>query len=472
MWRRAVPDADDWDWDKLHATNITRSGAPPDRYQSVGESELPDLFGTTIALNEPAGYLFVSSPRAVAGPNDPRGSVFVYQISNASAEDPQVFLKCQLNLTNYLPKDSVLRNDSVDTFGFGLASSGRFLAVSAPGLMIAQESAHISATFVWIFARNGSVLAGDCPWQYSQAISNPETHGSWNSEFGFSLSIKDLQDSAVLAVGARFAPVTPANSSHELLPAGAVVIYRWSPENQTFCYNQTLSSPHGQWRNALGSSVDLNDDATMLVAGAVEVGPNVQNPGKGHAFLFSLNGTSTFQRVAEMHDTHGMKEDFFGASVLFEHHAPQGHCRVAVGSLQTWRSEANKGQSNGRGAVFVFTCDTIPADGQLTMLWDVASSASSKNNGEFGTSIAYDPTSLIVGAPSAPMFVRVNLRNSTEIPDCGQMWVFDVKRQASLPIWTIVLIAVTSVLIAGFLVISVVCLIRRRRRRPQYSTLN
>jgi hypothetical protein len=418
------------------------------------------------------GYMFVSAPRAALGMTQiTPGIIYAYRISNesSSGEAPKLSLQCHLSLSDVLPAGLMLRNDSIDSFGFGLSSSGQYLVASAPGMVFHNGSKQFTYTWVWRFNTSASLL--ECPWDLHQTIAHPENHGSWNSQFGYSVVVKDLQSTAVLAVGARYAPVTPANSSHELLPAGVVHVYRWDGENNTFHHNQSLTSPHGQWRNALGSSLDLSDNATLLVAGAVEDGPNVPSAGKGRAFFYKFNETHGFQRIAEMHDAHGYKRDYFGTAVRFEHRPSDGRCRIAVGALQTWRSEFNPVQMNGRGTVYVFGCDSVPPDGILSKLWDVDSSTA-KNNGEFGTSIAYDPTSLFVGAPSAPLFVRINIRNTTEIPNCGQMWVYDVQRQASLPVWTIVLISITAVLIAGFLVVSVICLVQKRRRNMQYARLN
>lgn len=381
VWRRPIAGGDDWNWNPEDAANVTASG----RVDNSSGVQVPfsDLFGTSIAFNEKRGYMFVGAPRYHGQlENQPlalNGSVFAYRItaSNTSATSPpELSEECRFDLASLLqPSNLALRNDSVDSFGYTIATSGDYLAISAPGMLTEADN----SARVWIFFHNAS-LSG-CTWKLIQVMNYTERHVHWRSEFGFSLALKMVDDATTLAIGARYSAVSPNNASHELLPAGSVHVYQSLYPGSTFSRLQVLLVPHGQWRSALGSSVDIDDFGTMIIAGAVEDGPNVPDAGRGRAYLYVYNETlGQYDRLGALHDSSGYKYDYFGTAVHFEHAAPHNHCRIAVGSLQTWRSKFKPGEPNGRGAVFVFSCDELPqTEENLPILWTVVSSSARDN---------------------------------------------------------------------------------------------
>jgi hypothetical protein len=111
---------------------------------------------------------------------------------------------------------------------------------------------------------------------------------------------------------------------------------------------------------------------------------------------------------------------------------------LAVGSLQNWRQKHNPSGLNGRGAVFIYSIDINggPNGAAATDLQWYVESNSGQDNGQFGFSIGFSTTNLIVGAPTAPGRISAGPRNETIIPNCGVVWVYD--NNGSLPAFGVI----------------------------------
>lgn len=155
--------------------------------------------------------------------------------------------------------------DPGDRFGFAVAMSGPWLAISAPG----DDDSAVNAGCVWIYRNTGGTYAFfrkiNCPLPVAQAA---------NASFGQSVALAG----DTLVVGASQAGVSGTAS-------GAAFRYQLSPKTVTLAATYVPAS--GSTNAQLGFSVAT--DGTTVVVGAP--GLVVSGQSRGGAFIY-LGGSS------------------------------------------------------------------------------------------------------------------------------------------------------------------------------------
>nr|WP_229219264.1 YDG domain-containing protein [Duganella sp. BJB1802] len=200
-----------------------------------------------------------------------------------------------------------------------------------------------------------------------------------NALFGASVALSG--DGRTLAVGA------PGQQGG----AGQVYEYRYSGANFSGATTTaTVANPRGAFADAFGTAVALNSDGGKLAVGALYDGTAGTNAGAAH--LYANGDLAAVTRTATLNGSGG--DALFGTALAYNGAGD----RLAVGAI---------GESNGRGAVYLYDTSAAPA-----LLRKLSAGASGGNNtnvalldGEyFGSALAFNAagTRLAVGAPSSP----------------------------------------------------------------------
>ncbi|RFP24403.1 filamentous hemagglutinin N-terminal domain-containing protein [Duganella sp. BJB488] len=274
--------------------------------------------------------------------------------------------------------------DSGDAYGAGVAlsASGTQLAVGAP-YDAGQDNATGAAGAVRLYtftndSFGGAMLRGTLGAGYT---GNGNTNVSLPANALFGASVALSGDGRTLAVGA------PGQQGG----AGQVYEYRYSGANFSGATTTaTVANPRGAFADAFGTAVALNSDGSKLAVGALYDGTAGTNAGAAH--LYANGDLAAVTRTATVNGSGG--DALFGTALAYNGAGD----RLAVGAI---------GESNGRGAVYLY--DTSAAPALLRKLSAGANGGSNTNvallDGEyFGSALAFNAagTRLAVGAPSSP----------------------------------------------------------------------
>jgi hypothetical protein len=240
-------------------------------------------------------------------------------------------------------------------FGSAASLDGSLALIGADG----EDSFHGAA---YLYAR------GDDGWTELQRIvaDDPSV-----SEFGFRVVLRD--DVAVVTADSSSPGGTAAQGS----------AYVFAPDEDTGTWTQTqiLLADNGGVFDNFGSALALDGDTLVIGAHGATVGANAA---QGGAYVFSNLG-GTWTETIELVADDGAAFDNFGNSA------------VLVGdTLFVGANNAQIGDNFGQGAVYAYAFDGSQwTETQKLVADDGASGAN------FGISLAFDGTMLLVGAPGS-----------------------------------------------------------------------
>jgi hypothetical protein len=151
---------------------------------------------------------------------------------------------------------------------------------------------------------------------------------------------------------------------------------------QTISATPTAAPPPG-WSDFFGWSLSLSGD-TLLVGAPFMLDPMAGPIGAVYAFA---NEGGTWTQTQELTGSDSVSTDYFGWAVKH------------VGDVAVIGSNShNRGENGTEGAAYVFT----RSDGTWTETQELEGSDSTPGDGrQFGSAIAFDGTTLMIGAPSA-----------------------------------------------------------------------
>jgi uncharacterized repeat protein (TIGR01451 family) len=279
-------------------------------------------------------------------------------------------------------QETRLRHPGVEGFGISVALDGDTAVVG---------SAYFSKAYV--FVRGSGV------WTEEAVLSGSDTGGA---AFGASVSISG----DTIVVGA------PEDATGFGYRSGSAYVFVRS--GNIWTQQQKLFSADLAAEDDLGRSVSVSADAIVLGAPGDDTGVGID---AGSAYVFSRSGT-VWSQEAKLTAPVGPASFAFGTSVSLDGGS------LVVGSP----GETNAGVS-GSGAAYVFV-----QSGSTWSLQQRVAPAAPGQNAYFGTAVALDADTAIVGAPydhdqalyaagSAYVFVRV-----------GGVWAEQQRLAASAPL--------------------------------------
>jgi hypothetical protein len=207
-----------------------------------------------------------------------------------------------------------------DNFGASLALSGDTLVVGAP-----IKSSNTGA--VYVFTRSGT------DWSQQTKITNTDPAPDGDL-FGSSLAL----EGTTLVIGSPF-------QGEGIFPKGAAYVYEGSGANWTRKQKLTLTDGL-QSGDFFGASVAL--DGTRILVGAPFQSTSFQDTFVGAAYVFTLSG-STWTQTGKLTAINAAKEDFFGWSVALEGNT------ALVGAPQAIGIEGFPNDVPGSGKAYAFT---------------------------------------------------------------------------------------------------------------------
>lgn len=233
-------------------------------------------------------------------------------------------------------------------FGHSVAFSGNTVAVGAP---YETASGHGSAGHAYVINATTGVLIS--------TLTSPKAQPS--GYFGSSVAVSgDL-----VVVGA------PTETAGGHKQAGHAYIFDWATGDLV----DTLTSPNAQVGGYFGASVAI--DATTVVVGAIYESASGQS-GAGHAYVFDA---TTGALISKLKSPNVQTGGFFGASVAIN------GSRLAVGAPYETASG-----SGGAGHAYDFK-----TTGGLVSSF---TSPNAQSGGGFGSSVAISAKQVVVGAPN------------------------------------------------------------------------
>lgn len=244
-------------------------------------------------------------------------------------------------------------NESGDAFGSALAFTGQYIIVGAP------DDRNINgenAGSVYLFSRAGVT------WnQQSQLLA-----ASRLVQPGFGASVAIDGDYAV--VGAE----------GDAEATGAAYVYKRTGENWT---QQTeLAVSDGGNGNRFGRSVAISGDYIVVGAPGAD---NERGTDAGAAYVF-LRGSETWSEQARLIGNDGGANDAFGAAVAIDGDY------ILVGSPQN-----DNANGNAAGAAYVYQRNGAAWNQQIKL-----TAADGAEGDRFGTSLAIQHTTVVVGSPN------------------------------------------------------------------------
>ncbi len=282
----------EWEWSEEVEDGIVLQGIP----------DIDEHYGQSIALSHDGQKLVIGAPDAF----NSAGIVRIYEQQDGF----------------WVSIGSLLGRNEGDQFGsaVALSSDGRVLAVSEPsfdgnaGDKTGNVRTYILSPFGYVFM--GQEIEGD----------------DATDQFGIGLALSS--DGQRLAVGA---PNRDNSDNETRLVSGTVKVFEWSEEDNLWISigNGISGTPliGGDDRDRFGWSVDLNDDGSLLCAGAPR---NEIHGGYVQCFEESGDGNATgwIQVGNTIQNIDGLVryDDQFGASIRVSRDPSGFRHRVAIGA--------------------------------------------------------------------------------------------------------------------------------------------
>ena len=304
-----------------------------------------DSHGFSVAISGDTAV--VGAPRNSGGTGlQSRGSVYVYVRNDAGVWTPQQKLA---------PSDGV----TTDQFGYAVAVNGNTIAVGRYNTTTGQNRGDGK---VYIFTRTGT------SWTETQTlVSNDIAQGDL---FGNSLAFEN----DTLVVGA----LNKTNGANFF--QGAAYIFTRTGGAGNFTQQAKLTASDGVFADFFGYSVAISGDSVLVGATSLAGQPN----SKGKAYVFTRSGT-TWTEQAILQASDGVNGDAFGFAVGIS-----GATAVVGARLD------DVGATADQGSAYVFT-RTGTTWTQTQQLFGVETT---QRNDTFGGSVAINGDLIAVGAPA------------------------------------------------------------------------
>lgn len=366
----------------------------------------PDLFGNAVALSGDGSTLaigaYAEDSDGSADTNngiDGAGAVYVFKrtVSASTVSWAQVaYVKAELPVI------------AGDNFGFSvsLSEDGNRLAVGAPG----RDNVGTNEGAVYVYSGPN----------YDTPFAITASDGQDSDRFGQSVALSD--DGLHLAVGANLedgGAGDPASNS------GAVYVYTDGMGTGTsWLEDDILRAPAPQADAQLGVSVALNQDGSVLAAGAWLEDDLAATDDRGAAYVF-LDTAGTWSAGSRYQASNRLDDDRFGSAIALS----DDGTRLAVGA------PGDIVTSTGvfAGAAYAFTCSVPPTcteeqiitatNDQADDAFGIAVSLSSDGNKLLvgaldedggGTGIGSTVNELATGAGAAYLFTRDTVPSWTQ----------------------------------------------------------
>ncbi len=202
-------------------------------------------------------------------------------------------------------------------------------------------------------------------------------------QFGITVALDEDGDTAI--VGAY------KDSSN----AGSAYVFTKDTTGNGWTQQAKLEASDAAAGDYFGITVDLDDDGTTAIVGAYfETNANGMNSGSAYVFTKDTTGNGWTQQ-AKLMATDGQPNDYFGISVAID-----GDTAI-VGAYWDDTDDTNTDDDdNDHGSAYIFTKDSS-ADG-----WDDGVNLTASDGAAisfFGTSVAIDGTTAVIGAPGSSL---------------------------------------------------------------------
>jgi FG-GAP repeat protein len=205
---------------------------------------------------------------------------------------------------------------------------------------------------------------GDSGWTELQRITPDDTAAA---EFGYRVLLRG--DLAIVTADQSSPNGNTAQGS----------AYVFAPDNTgTWAQTQILLADDGQTFDNFGSTASMDGNTLLIGAHGATVGANAA---QGAAYLFA-NHSGTFSQTGKVVADDGVAFDNFGITTA-----------IAGDTLFVGAATAAIGGHNGQGAVYAYHLD----NGIATQTQKLVSDDGAAND-NFGLSLAFDGTTLMVGA--------------------------------------------------------------------------
>ena len=209
-----------------------------------------------------------------------------------------------------------------------------------------------------------AVLEEGDPWTQQAELTAAD--GAAGSGFGISVAV----DGSTAVVGARTnGPNSTQGAAYVFVESGGT----WSQQAE-------LTASDGTTNDQFGQSVAVS--GSTIVVGAPQHPFSLGGNGPGKAYVFVENG-GTWNQQAELKASDGAAGDDFGYSVA-----------VSGGTAVVGASGHMVSSNQGQGAAYVF----VPSGGTWTQQAELTASDGAAND-QFGWSVAVSGSSAVVGAP-------------------------------------------------------------------------
>lgn len=409
-----------------------------DAYVKGSNTGAGDQFGYSVAID--GDTLAVSAPWE-DGPADTQsatGAVYVF-VRTDGVWSQQGYLRAATDANDYFGQSLAVSGDTIavgarssDGFDNRLQDSGAVYIFSRSGsrwsetALLTAPHADRHDEFGHSIALQGNVLVVGAPFEDSDAfgVGGDDTNnlrsdsgaayvyreidGTWTQEaffkasnpsggdqFGVRVAIDD--DTIVVASfeGGSGTGVDPRIDDELARDSGAVYVFRRSAEGWT--QEAHIKAPNTESRDHFGRGLAIDGD--LLAVGApFEAGDgsdmaNNDLPRSGAVYLFERSGTSwTFRDYLKASNVDD--EDFFGEHVALQDGLLLAAARFESSSSRGFNGVVNE-SSEYSGAVYLFR--------RASAAWTQVGYIKSSNTGPrdyFGTALAYDRGTLVVGANS------------------------------------------------------------------------
>ncbi|MET0645024.1 MAG: Calx-beta domain-containing protein, partial [Pyrinomonadaceae bacterium] len=334
----------------LAVWTFERAGAAAAAFVQQGKLEASDgvgqdSFGFSVAVSGDTAV--VGSPADGVGSNPRQGSAYVY-VRNGSTWTQQQKLTASDGVAN-------------DEFGYAVAIQGDTIFVGRHFTQAGNNARTRGA--VYVFTRSGTT------WTQSATLLTPSDAADGDL-FGSSLAV----DSGTLVVGAL------QKNNGTTFFQGAAYVFTGAVASWT--QQAKLVANDGGFANFFGVSVAVNGDTTVV--GATGQAGISADSGRGAAYVFTRSG-SAWSQQQKLLASDGAAGDAFGFSV-----GVSGDTAVVGSRLD------NVNGVGGQGSVYVYTRAGTTWSEQQHLFGVEAT----QRNDTFGGSVAIHGDTIAVGAPA------------------------------------------------------------------------